>query len=146
MSVAGLDEVRQERLGAVDDAPEVDVHHPFDVLELGDLDVAGERDARVVVDLVDLAEVGLDGVGVEQERFAFGDVEAVGLDRGADRLEPFFGDRQALGVDVADRDVGARTSQLDRQRLTDARSGAGDDSDLPGEALHRTLPRLFYAC
>ena len=81
VAVAGLDEVREERLRAVDDAPEVDVHHAFDVLERGDLDVADVGDARIVVDLVDLAEVGLDLVGVEQERFALGDVEAVGLRR-----------------------------------------------------------------
>lgn len=40
--------------------PVVHVHHPFDVLELADLDVAAEGDAGVVVDLVDLAEVALD--------------------------------------------------------------------------------------
>ena len=53
MSVVGRDQVRQERLGAVDHTPVVNVHHPFDVIELADLDVAGERDAGVVVDLVD---------------------------------------------------------------------------------------------
>ena len=57
VAITGFDEVGEEHLGAVDDAPEVDVHHLFDVLELADLDVTGERDARVVVDLVDLAEV-----------------------------------------------------------------------------------------
>ena len=72
--VAGGDQVRKERLGAVDHAPEVDVHHPFDVLELAGLDVAGERDAGVVVDLVDRAEVLVDRVGVRLECLALGDV------------------------------------------------------------------------
>ncbi len=76
----------RKRLGAVDDAPVVDVHHALDVLELADFDVAGEGDTRVVVDLVDLAEVLLDRVGVQQERLALGDVEPVGLDLGADGL------------------------------------------------------------
>ena len=46
MSVAGGDQVWQKRFGAVDDTPAVDVHHPFEVLELGDLDVSqkGEPD------------------------------------------------------------------------------------------------------
>ena len=136
MSVAGSDQVRQEGLGAVDDAPVVDVHHPFHVLELADFDVAGERDARVVVDLVDLAEVLGDGVGVEQEVLPLGDVEAVGLDRGADGLEAFLGGGQAFGVDIADRHAGAGAAQLDGQRLTDARAGAGHDGHLSVEALH----------
>ncbi len=108
--VAGRDQVRQERLGAVDDAPEVDVHHPLDVLELADLDVAGERDAGVVVDLVDRAEVRADRVGVDAERLTLGDVEPVGLDRRADGLQPLLGGREALGVDVADRQLGARAA------------------------------------
>jgi hypothetical protein len=46
MAVARGDQVWQKRFGAVDDTPEVDVHHPLEVLELGDLDVSqkGEPD------------------------------------------------------------------------------------------------------
>ena len=101
-----------------------------------DLDVTGEGDARVVVDLVDLAEVLGDAVGVQLERFAFGDVEAVGLHLGADGLQALFGGGKSLGVDVADRHQGAGASQLDGQRLTDARAGAGHDGHFSGEALH----------
>ena len=79
--VAGRDQVRQERLGAVDDAPEVDVHDALDVLEVIVLDVAGEGDTGVVVDLVDRAVVRRDGVGVAQHRVAVGDVEVLGTDR-----------------------------------------------------------------
>ncbi|CKO85106.1 Uncharacterised protein [Mycobacterium tuberculosis] len=56
--------MRQERLGAVDHTPKIDVHHPFDVLELADLDIAGKGDAGVVVDLVHSAEVLVDRIGV----------------------------------------------------------------------------------
>src|SRR5690606_9243165 len=35
VTVARRDEMRKESLGAVDDSPEVDVHHALDVLELG---------------------------------------------------------------------------------------------------------------
>ena len=55
--VAGRDQQRQEGFGAVDDAPEVDVHDPLDVLELGLDHVTVVGDPRVVVDLVDLTEM-----------------------------------------------------------------------------------------
>jgi hypothetical protein len=97
----------QERFGSIDHAPVVDVHHPLEVLELADLDVAGERDARVVVNLVDRAEVVVDRVGVCQERLPFGDVEAVGLHRRAECGEPLLGGRQSLDIDVTDGQLGA---------------------------------------
>ena len=103
MTVAGGDQVRQERFGAVDHAPIVHVHDSFNVLELSDLDVAAVGDAGVVVDLVDLAEVGLHVIGIEQERLPFRHVEAVRFDRRSDGLEPALGNRQSLGVDVTNR-------------------------------------------
>jgi hypothetical protein len=74
VAVAGCDQVRQKSLGAVDNSPEVDVHHPLDVFELADVDVAGVGDSGVVVDLVDLAVVLVDVVGVDLEGLTFGDV------------------------------------------------------------------------
>ena len=112
--------MRQEGFGAVDHAPEVDVHHPLDVLELAGLDVTAERDAGVVVDLVDLAEVLVDLVGVGEESFALGDVEAVDLDSHTQRGQPPLGLREPFGVDVADRQLRACAGQLDGQRLADA--------------------------
>jgi len=73
--LAGGDDVRQEGLGAVDDAPEVDVHHPVDVFELHVFDLAVVRDTGVVEDGVDLGEVGRDGIGVGEHRLALGDVQ-----------------------------------------------------------------------
>ena len=58
----------------VDDTPEVDVHDPLDVLELGLLEITVGGDAGIVVDLVDLTEVGDDGVGVGQHRLPLGDI------------------------------------------------------------------------
>ena len=132
--------MRQERLGAVHDAPEVDVHHPFDLFELADFDVPDERDAGVVVDLVDFAKMVVDLLGVGDERFPLGDVEPVGLDRGADGLEPFLGLRQPVGVDIADGHACPGAGQFDGQRLADTRTGAGDDGDFPGEPLHACTP------
>src|SRR5205807_4481995 len=101
--VSGGDQMRQECFGAVHYAPEVDVHHPLDVLELADFNITGEGDPGVVINLVDLAEVLVDRVGIGQECLAFADVETVRFDRRADGLDPLFGLCQAFGVDVADR-------------------------------------------
>ena len=70
-------EVRQERLRAVHDAPEVDVHQPREVLVAHRLDGRRERNPGVVEDEVDLAVFGGDGVGPREHRVAIGDVEAL---------------------------------------------------------------------
>ncbi|SHW87138.1 Uncharacterised protein [Mycobacteroides abscessus subsp. abscessus] len=126
----------QEGLGAVDDAPEVDIDDALDVLELAGFQFAMEVDAGVVVDLVDRAEVLLDGVGVEQKGFALRDVEAIGSDITAKALDLAFGFGQALVVDIADGDLGARSCQLDGQCASDARTGTGHHGDFAAEALH----------
>jgi len=59
-------------------------------LTRADLDVACECDARVVVDLVDLAEVLFDRVGVQLERLTLSDIEPVGFHLRADSLQPFL--------------------------------------------------------
>ena len=60
-------EVGQEGLGAVDHAPEVDVHQPLEVLVGHGLDGRPEGDAGVVHDQVHLAVIGhhLVGPGVD---------------------------------------------------------------------------------
>ena len=136
MSVAGGDQVRQECLGAVDNAPVVDVHDSLDVLELGDLDITAERDSGVVVDLIDLAEVVLHVVGVEQEGLPLRDVETIGLDRRTDSLQAAFGYRQALGINVTDGYRGSVPSQLDRKFGAHAGSGSGNHCHFAGESLH----------
>ena len=114
-----VDQVWQKRLGAVDDTPEIDVHHPFEVLELGDLDVAHECDARDVVDLVDRS-VRIDRGRIRFYRLALGDVEAVGFHGCAHAADQRLGARQPFGVDITDRQLRAPARQLDRQRLPDA--------------------------
>ncbi|SKX90039.1 Uncharacterised protein [Mycobacteroides abscessus subsp. bolletii] len=95
-----------------------------------------EVDAGVVVDLVDRAEVLLDDIGVEQEGFALGDIEAIRTDLGAKGLDLAFGFGQALVVDIADGELGARSCQLDGQCASDARTGTGHHGDFAAEALH----------
>ncbi len=137
MPVARGDQIRQKCLGAVDDSPEVDVDDALDVLVAADLDVTQERDARVVVDLVHLAEMRVDRIGVGEKRFPLRDVETVGFDVGAQRLELLFSARQTVGIDIADRESCSAARQLDGQRPADSRTGPGDDSDLAGECVHR---------
>ena len=88
----------------------------------------------------------LDSVGVQLEGLALCHVETVGLDRDTDRLEAFLGDRQSLGVDIADRHTGARAAEFDGQRLPDTRSRPRDDGNFPGEALHAPTPVVTNCC
>src|SRR5690606_38612823 len=73
-----LEQMGQERLGRVDDAPEVDVHDALDrgSLELGE---AYERldDARAVDESVDLTVRREDGLGERLDRVELGDVDDV---------------------------------------------------------------------
>ena len=125
----------QKGFGAIDDAPEVDVHDPLDVLEGGLLDVAVVVDAGIVVDLVDRAEVGDDGVGVSQNRLAFGDVESIGLHLRAECFGPAHRFGQSLGVDVGERESCASPGEVERQRSADPGARSGDDGDFAFELL-----------
>ncbi len=68
-------EVGEERLGAVDDAPEVDAHQPLEVLVGHGFDGGAERHAGVVDDQVDPAVIGDDLVGPGVHRWPVGHVE-----------------------------------------------------------------------
>jgi hypothetical protein len=88
-----------ERLCAIDDTPEVDVHHPLEILERGDLDVTRERDARDVVAPVHRAEMRIHRIGVCQHGFPLGHVQAVGFDLRALVAQLLLGARQTVGVE-----------------------------------------------
>ncbi len=128
--------MRQKGFGPIDDAPEVDVHDPLDVLELGLLDVAVVGDAGVVVDLVDLAEVGDDGVGVGQHCLPLGDIEAVGFHCRAERFGLADGFGESFGVDVGESELGALRREIEGQCPADAGAGSGDDGDFAFEWVH----------
>ncbi len=135
--VAGGDQVRQELLGAVHDAPEVDAHDPVHVGVLEVLEVAGQRDAGVVDDDVDPAELLDHRQCVRRERVAVGDVEVVGADLASTRA---LDQRDGLGqpgvVDVGEREQRAAPGQVERERAADAGAGSGDHDDLVVERLH----------
>src|SRR5918997_1221426 len=72
--------VGHERLGAVHDAPEVDVHQPLEVVVGHRVDRGQERDAGVVEHQVDPAVVVDDPVGPRVHRGPVGHVDALRRD------------------------------------------------------------------
>ena len=101
------------------------------------VEVAGERDARVVDDHVDPAEVLGHGGGVRRERGAVGDVEVVAADLlGAGGLDQLDGLGEPGVVDVGDSEQGAAAGHVDGQRAADAGAGTGDHDHLVIERLH----------
>ncbi len=128
--------MRQKGLGAVHHTPEIDVHDPFHVLELGILDVAVMRDAGIVVHLVHHAEVRNDVVGVSQHLVTLSDVEPVGLHLHPKHLHRAHRLLETIGVDVGERQLRALRREIERQRPTDTRTRAGDDRDLAFERTH----------
>ena len=99
------------------------------------IEVAGQRDAGVVDDHVDPAEVLGHGGGVRRERGAVGHVEAVGADlAGAGVLDQVDGLGEPGLVDVGEREQRALAGEVERQRAADAGAGAGDHDDLVVEA------------
>ena len=88
--------------------------------------------------LVDGAVVLVDRVGVHLKCLALGDVQPVGLHRRADGLQPLLGHREALGVDVTDRQLGAGAPELDRKGLADSVTTA----TLPAKPSMSEPPRV----
>ena len=144
VAVAGGDQVGQELLGAVDDAPEVDADDPVHVGVLEVLDVAGQRDAGVVDDDVDAAELLGDRVGVRRERGAVGDVEPVAAHLArAGGLDQVDGLGQPGLVDVGDRDQRAAPGDARRRARGRCRTPAPViTTTLSVEGLHGSDDRF----
>ena len=107
------------------------------VLEV--LEVAGERDAGVVDDDVDPAELLGDRVGVRRERGAVGDVEMVAADLAARRRSwPGRPSRRARRRRRRRSRAARPPGEVERERPADAGAGPGDDDDLVVERLHAT--------
>ncbi len=139
MALTGCLQVGEERLGPVDDAPEVDVHQPLEVLVGHGLDGGAQSDAGVVDDQVHLAVVVHDFVGPGVHGDAVGDVEALGADLHSKALAEGDGLGQADFIDVGQGEVGAAGSEIPGKGPTDARGGAGDGGDTAIEGLHDRL-------
>ena len=120
----------EERLGAVDDAPEVDVHQPLEVVDGLCGSGRTECHAGVVGDQVDLAVVGGDRVGPGEDRVTIGDVESGRAHRHPGPLAAEHRLGESLLVDVAEREVAAASRQFLGQCLSDAGAGTGDCCDV----------------
>src|SRR3712207_6001933 len=142
--VAGGDQVRQERLGAVEDAEQVDRQDPVVLRPVGVEHRTAAGDTGVVVDLVDDAEVLRHRGRVRLDGRAVADVEPGGVHLRAQRPGPVGGLAQAQLVDVGQRQARAALGQLEGQLPADAGAGAGDDGDLAAHAAHRVPPAVVW--
>src|SRR5690554_4866374 len=134
MALTGFDQVGQEGAGAVGHAPEVDIHHPFEVF-VGHLANGGrQRHAGVVDDQVNLAEVRpyLFGVGVDG--FAVRDIEKVRTHVGT--TAGGHGFRQPGFVNVRQRQPAAFGGQHTGKGPADSGTGSGYHSHFVLEILH----------
>ena len=125
------EEVGQERVQAVHDAPQVDPQHPLPVGQGEVGDVAAPTDAGVVAEQVDPAEARHHGVGEGLHRRR---VAHVGHDAGDPELGG--GGLESTGLDVGDHHGHALASQARRQRPADAAGPARDDRNPTRDALH----------
>ena len=105
-AVAGGDQVRQELLGAVDDAVEVDADDPVEVLVGHLLEVAADRDAGVVDEHVDPPELADDVERPLRHGGPVGDVDDIAADLGTEVLDEVDRLGQSVGVPVGERQQG----------------------------------------
>ena len=143
MAVAGGFQVRQEGLGAVHHAPEVDVHDPLVLGVVAAFDGAGVSDAGVVEDQVDLAELAYHLIGPGMHSSTVGDI-----DHGFQHLHTVLarglgGFLEAGGVDVGDGQVAALAGQVQRQGAADAGAGAGDGRHFVDKGIHARASSAF---
>ena len=127
-SVVGAgDQVRERRLGDVEEAFEVEVDHPLPLLDRRVLGRAEQHHPGVVDDGVEAAELG---DGALDQRLGLGAVGDVGLDRQrATAGVADLGDQLLQPVDPAGRHRDRRAFAREplRGRLADAAGGAGDE-------------------
>ena len=141
MSLPRRLEMGEERLRAVNHTPEVDVHQPLEVVVGHRGHVGAEGHAGVVDDDVHPTVVGDDLVGPGVHVVASGHVEATGGHLHAPALTAGRRLGQAGLVDVADRQVGTPTAQLDREGPADPRARSRDGGHPAPEPLHEVSSR-----
>ena len=93
-------ELRQEGLGPVDHAPEVDLHHPFEIVIGEFVDARDLCHAGIVYDDVGTAMRGFDVLCKGIDRIAVRDIEKIGRDPAAQRLDPLRGFGKAAPVEI----------------------------------------------
>jgi len=145
----GREQVRERRLGAVEQPEDVDLDHPLPLLDGRALDRPEQHHARVVDEDVEPAEL-VDGPLHGRLRLLA--LRDVGLDheRGAARVAQLRGQRvEALLAPRHERDGGAAGGELAGGGVADAAGRAGDQGDGALEAAHaqdRTAAAQQPAC
>src|SRR5664279_2616136 len=134
MAAAGFDEVGEECLGPVDNPPEIDVNHVFDVVVAGFRNFSGENYSSIVEDNVDPPELRCHVVGVGSHGDSVRHVDDVGPNRRTRRQAVVGRVIETGSVDVGHGQQCPLSGQGDRQCATDTRTGAGDYDDPAVEA------------
>ena len=129
-------EVRQERLGPVDHAPEVDAHEPLEVLVGHRLDRGPSATPALLKIEVDLAVVGDHLLGPAVHRVAVGHVEVLRRDLDARGPRTAPRSRPARIVDVAEREVRTPARPVRRPALARCPSPPRDGRHPSVEVLH----------
>ena len=130
-SVGVFEQHRQERVQAVDHAPQVHAEHPLPVGEGLVHDQPAAADARVVAQQMCGAEPLTNVVRERLHRSRVADVGAHPhhAELGRRRIE-------RTSLDVGDHDVHARIAESSRERLADATCAARHDRDFAPEHAH----------
>ena len=136
MALTSAFQVRQERLGAVDHAPEVDAHHPLVVGVVIAFHGAALGDAGVVEDGIDLAVFSHHLVGPGLHRVTVSDV-----DQGLAGLDPKLayqlgGFLKAGAVHIRQGHVATLARQPEGQGAADTRTCASDGGNFILERFH----------
>jgi hypothetical protein len=130
-------ERRQERLAAVDDAPEVDAHQPMKVLDAEVLEGTPERDAGIVDEELDTPVRGQRVCGVALDGSKVADVAHMPGHRvGSRRTRQIRRLFERLAPDIGEGQGAAPLRQGERERAADAAARTGDRG-------HRS-PRQFH--
>ena len=136
MALAAGFDMRQEGLGAVDHAPEVDVHDPLVVGVVIAFHGAALGHAGIVEDRVDPAEFGYHLVCPGMYGLTVGDVDQGFADLHTELARLGSGFRQALGIHIGERQLATLTGQTEGQGAADAGTCAGDGGYLVFKRLH----------
>ena len=136
MPFALLDHAGDERPVAVDDTPEVHAHHPLPCANRDEVRVGGFGDAGVVAQHVDATELSEGEISEMIDRSTVGNIGDLADDAGAVSRHLGDGIVELRGLDVAQDDIHALTSETVGKRSAHAAGGARDDGGLVGKILH----------
>jgi hypothetical protein len=142
------DEQRQERAGAVVDAPPVDGEHTLPLVAVIFDETAAAADAGVIEDQVDVvADVLFEHlIAKPQDLRLVGHIAGMAGDQHARRrIRPCHhrGLLDRLRVEVAGRDRATLRGELADELPAHARRAAGDHRELPGEGADRAVRGPF---